>query len=64
MGEFSIKIKVAGSEYPMRLNKTDEEIVMRAASIINDRYNEFENNTQMFGKKRHSCHGIFANYGR
>jgi len=42
MGEFSIKIKVAGSEYPMRLNKTDEEIVMRAASIINDRYNEFE----------------------
>jgi cell division protein ZapA len=42
MGEFSIKIKVAGSEYPMKLNAADEEIVMKAASIINERYYEFE----------------------
>lgn len=42
MGEFSIKIKVAGSEYPLRLKKEDEEIVMKAASIINERYFEFE----------------------
>ena len=42
MGEFSIKIKVAGSEYPLRISTADEEVVMRAASIINERYNEFE----------------------
>jgi hypothetical protein len=42
MGEFSIKIKVAGSEYPLRLNQEDEEIVLKAASIINERYFDFE----------------------
>ena len=42
MGEFSIKIKVAGSEYPLRLEPNDEELVLKAASIINERYFEFE----------------------
>jgi cell division protein ZapA (FtsZ GTPase activity inhibitor) len=43
MGDVSLKIKIAGSEYPLRLNAEDEEIVQKAASIINERYAEFEN---------------------
>lgn len=42
MGEFSIKIKVAGSEYPLRISQEDEEVVMKAASIINEHYHAFE----------------------
>lgn len=39
----SIKVKIAGSEYPLKLKSEDEEIVIQAASIINERYTEFEN---------------------
>lgn len=52
MGEFSIKIKVAGSEYPMRIKSEDEEVVMKAASIINEHYDAFEKQfTQVREKK-------------
>lgn len=42
MGEVSIKIKLAGSEYPLKLKSEDEEIVLMASSIINEKYTEFE----------------------
>ena len=42
MEQLSIKIKVAGTEYPLRIRPEDEEIIHKAASIINERYFEFE----------------------
>lgn len=42
MEQLSIKIKVAGSEYPLRIKPEDEDLIHSAASIINDRYFEFE----------------------
>ncbi|MFN5182955.1 MAG: cell division protein ZapA [Bacteroidota bacterium] len=43
MEQLSIKVKVAGTEYPLRVNSEDEELILNAASIINERYFEFEN---------------------
>ena len=42
MEQLSIKIKVAGTEYPLRVRQEDEELILNAASIINERYFEFE----------------------
>jgi cell division protein ZapA len=42
MEQISIKIKVAGTEYPLRVKAEDEELILNAASIINERYFEFE----------------------
>ena len=44
MGEISIKINIADRVYPLRINMEEEEIVRRAAKVINDRIKEFQDN--------------------
>ncbi len=42
MGDLSIKINIAGTEYPLRLKSDEEETVRQASSLINERFAEFE----------------------
>ncbi len=44
MGEISIKINIADRVYPLKINMEEEEIVRRAAKLINDRIKEFQEN--------------------
>ncbi len=40
--EFTIRVKVADRYYPLRIRRTDEEKVRRAAQGINDRLMQYE----------------------
>ncbi len=42
MGEISIKINIADRVYPLKINMEEEEIVRRAAKLINDRIKELQ----------------------
>jgi cell division protein ZapA (FtsZ GTPase activity inhibitor) len=42
MGEISIKINIADRVYPLKINVEEEEIVRRAAKLINDRIKELQ----------------------
>ncbi len=44
MGEISIKITIADRVYPLKVNTEEEEIVRRAAKIINERIKEYQEN--------------------
>jgi cell division protein ZapA (FtsZ GTPase activity inhibitor) len=44
MGEISIKINIADRVYPLKINTDEEEIIRRAAKMINDRIKEFQEN--------------------
>ncbi len=44
MGEISIKINIADRVYPLKVNTEEEEIIRRAAKLINDRIKEFQEN--------------------
>ena len=44
MGEISIKINIADRVYPLKINMEEEEVVRRAAKLINDRIKEFQEN--------------------
>lgn len=44
MGEISIKINIADRVYPLKVNMEEEEIIRRAAKMINDRIKEFQEN--------------------
>ena len=44
MGEISIKINIADRVYPLKVNAEEEEIIRRAAKLINDRIKEFQEN--------------------
>jgi cell division protein ZapA (FtsZ GTPase activity inhibitor) len=44
MGEISIKISIADRVYPLKVNAEEEEIIRRAAKLINDRIKEFQEN--------------------
>lgn len=44
MGEISIKINIADRVYPLKVDMEEEEIVRRAAKLINDRIKEFQEN--------------------
>lgn len=44
MGEISIKINIADRIYPLRISMEEEEIIRRAAKLINDRIKEFQEN--------------------
>jgi cell division protein ZapA len=44
MGEISIKINIADRIYPLKVNVEEEEIIRRAAKLINDRIKEFQDN--------------------
>ncbi len=41
MDQFSIKIKIADREYPMKVNPEDEERVRTAGRIINERIKKY-----------------------
>ncbi len=42
MGEISIKINIADRVYPLKINQEEEEVIRRAAKLINDRIKEFQ----------------------
>src|SRR5690606_36231565 len=42
MGEISIKINIADRIYPLRIDMEEEEVIRRAAKLINDRIKEFQ----------------------
>lgn len=44
MGEISIKINIADRIYPLRISIEEEEMIRRAAKLINDRIKEFQEN--------------------
>ncbi|HXH98785.1 MAG TPA: cell division protein ZapA [Sphingobacteriaceae bacterium] len=44
MGEISIKINIADRVYPLKVNTEEEEVIRRAAKLINDRMKEFQEN--------------------
>ncbi|QKJ31709.1 cell division protein ZapA [Mucilaginibacter mali] len=44
MGEISIKINIADRVYPLKVNMEEEEIIRRAAKLINDRIKEYTEN--------------------
>ncbi len=44
MGEISIKINIAERIYPLTIGAEEEEIVRRAAKMINERIKEFQEN--------------------
>jgi cell division protein ZapA len=44
MGEISIKINIADRVYPLKINMEEEEVVRRAAKLINDRIKEYQEN--------------------
>jgi cell division protein ZapA len=44
MGEISIKINIADRVYPLKVNMEEEEVIRRAAKLINDRIREFQEN--------------------
>ncbi|MFM6977066.1 MAG: cell division protein ZapA, partial [Sphingobacteriaceae bacterium] len=42
MGEISIKINIADRVYPLKINQEEEEVIRRAAKLINDRIKEYQ----------------------
>jgi len=44
MGEISIKITISDRIYPLKVNVEEEEIVRRAAKIINERIKDYQEN--------------------
>ncbi len=41
--KLSIKINIGNAYYPMRINRDEEEIIRRAAKIINDKLTQYQN---------------------
>lgn len=44
MGEISIKINIADRVYPLKVNMEEEEVIRRAAKLINDRIKDYQDN--------------------
>ena len=44
MGEISIKITISDRIYPLKVNTEEEEIVRRAAKMINERIKDYQDN--------------------
>ncbi len=44
MGEISIKINIADRVYPLKVTTEEEEIIRRAAKLINDRIKDYQEN--------------------
>ena len=44
MGEISIKITISDRIYPLKVNMEEEEIVRRAAKMINERIKDYQDN--------------------
>ncbi len=41
--KLSIKINIGAKYYPMRINRREEEIIRKAAKIINDKLKQYQN---------------------
>ena len=52
MGEISIKINIADRVYPLKVNMEEEEIIRRAARLINDRIKEYQENKRSLKYKQ------------
>jgi cell division protein ZapA (FtsZ GTPase activity inhibitor) len=50
MGDISIKINIADRVYPLKVNAAEEEIVRKAAKIINERLKEYQKNYDVHDK--------------
>lgn len=44
MSEISIKVSIAGREYPLRVNSNDQAVVLKAQQEIQDKINELQTN--------------------
>jgi cell division protein ZapA (FtsZ GTPase activity inhibitor) len=44
MSELQIKVNVANRQYPLKINREDEEAVRKAAQLISDKIKEYQNN--------------------
>lgn len=44
MGKTSIKVTIAGREYPLTVNEGEDVNVFKAAELLNTKLTEFENN--------------------
>ncbi len=44
MGDISIKINIADRVYPLKVSTEEEEIIRRAAKMINDRIKDYQEN--------------------
>lgn len=42
MSEVSVKIEIAGSEYPLKINEGDVETLNKATSLIKSKIAEFD----------------------
>ena len=42
MDELSIKVTIANREYPLKIKRTEEGRVLKAAKMLNDRIKEYE----------------------
>lgn len=51
MPEVSIKIKIVSREYPLTIKEEEEEIVRKAADLINQQVNEYEKNYSVNNKQ-------------
>jgi len=41
--KLSIKINIGNKYYPMRINRSEEEIIRKSAKIINDKLTQYQN---------------------
>lgn len=44
MGEISIKINIADRVYPLRISMEEEELIRRAAKLVNDKIRDYQDN--------------------
>ena len=51
MPEVSIKIKIAGREYPLTVKHDEEEKILKAAALINEQVSEYEKNYSVNNKQ-------------
>jgi cell division protein ZapA (FtsZ GTPase activity inhibitor) len=51
MSEITIKVEVAGSVFPLRVNAEDEQNIKEAVDLINTKIAEFEKNYAIRDKK-------------
>lgn len=51
MSEISVKLKIAGREYPLSVKAAEEEMVRKAAELINQQVNEYEKNYSVNNKQ-------------
>ena len=44
MNELSIKVKIAGRQYPLTIPREDEEVVRNAAKMVEEQFRYFQDN--------------------